>query len=64
MLLANKRSRAVRLHVRCVSDAPGELAQSHTAAETFSKPLAEAANLSIADSPLAESIIEEIRLHL
>ncbi|MDR3411781.1 MAG: hypothetical protein P4L87_12710, partial [Formivibrio sp.] len=41
-----------------------ELAQSPVAAEALSKPLAEVGNLGIAESSLAESIIEEIGLHL
>jgi conjugative relaxase-like TrwC/TraI family protein len=41
-----------------------ELAQSPVAAEALSKPLAEVGKLGIAESSLAESIIEEIGLHL
>lgn len=41
-----------------------ELAQQPVVAEALSKPLAEAANLGITESSLAESIIEEIGLHL
>ena len=41
-----------------------ELAHQPVAAETLSKSLAGAANLGIAESSLAESIIEEIGLHL
>ena len=41
-----------------------ELAQSPTAAETLSKSLAETANLGIENATLAESLIEEIGLHL
>jgi hypothetical protein len=41
-----------------------ELAQSPTAAETLSKSLVETANLGIENATLAESLIEEIGLHL
>jgi hypothetical protein len=41
-----------------------ELAQSPVAAEALSKPLAEVGGLGIAESSLAESLIEEIGLHL
>jgi len=41
-----------------------ELAQSPTAAETLSKSLADTANLGIENATLAESLIEEIGLHL
>jgi len=50
------------------SDAPRalqmELAQSPATAEALSKPLAGAANLANAVSSLAESLVEEIGLHL
>jgi conjugative relaxase-like TrwC/TraI family protein len=41
-----------------------ELAQSPVAAEALSKPLVETANLGVAETSLAEAIIEEIGLHL
>jgi conjugative relaxase-like TrwC/TraI family protein len=41
-----------------------ELAQSPTAVETLSKSLPGAANLGVAESSLAETIVEEIGLHL
>jgi hypothetical protein len=61
----NPSIRELSVYTSDVSQAPQlELAQQSVAAESLSKPLAETANLGIAEPSIAEAIIEEIGLHL